>query len=134
MTFREKMQRFFYGRYGNDQLNNFLLAAYIVLCLFNIIVPTYAVSILMVIPLVAYFVRMFSRNVYKRQAENARFMKIWTPFRNWLMLQRDRIRDRKTHVYRKCPGCKSTLRLPRKPGVHQVACPKCRKKFGVRIK
>ena len=122
------------GRYGMDQLNKALLIVYIILTLINAIKPGYVISILMIIPLVALFVRMFSRNIYMRQAENAKFMKIWIPVKSWLILQRDRIRDRKTHIYRKCPQCKSILRLPRKSGVHQVTCPKCRNKFGVRIK
>ena len=134
MTFRDKVLRFFYGRYGNDQLNNAILALYVLLTIINIIKPSYKVTILTGVLLVTFFVRMLSRNIYRRQAENAKFMKIWAPAKNWLILTRDRIRDRKTHVYRKCPQCKSTLRLPRKPGVHQVACPKCRTKFGVRIK
>ncbi|MBQ7646291.1 MAG: hypothetical protein IJS94_03380, partial [Clostridia bacterium] len=100
MSLREKLQRFFFGRYGNDQLNNALLAVYAALALINIIKPSYAVTVLQIIPLVVFFVRMLSRNIYKRQAENAKFMKIWTPVRSWFVLQRDRIRDRKTHVYR----------------------------------
>jgi len=134
MSFRDKFARFMYGRYGNDQLNNGLLAVYFLLAFINLIKPTFVISILMAVPVVTVFVRMFSRNIYRRQAENAKFLKIWRPVKAWLTLQRDRIRDRKTHVYRKCPGCKSILRLPRRPGVHQVSCPKCGNKFGVKIK
>ena len=45
-----------------------------------------------------------------------------------------RIRDRKTHVYRTCPVCKSALRLPRTSGEHGVNCPACHGHFMVRIK
>ena len=134
MSFRSKLSRFFYGRYGNDELNTALLITYLVLALINLIKPTYTVSVLMLIPLVTMFVRMLSRNIYRRQAENTKFLKKWIPFKNWILLQRDKFRDRKTHAYRKCPNCKSILRLPRKPGVHQVSCPKCHNKFGVKIK
>ena len=45
-----------------------------------------------------------------------------------------RIRDRKTHVYRRCPVCKNVLRLPREVGDHGVNCPVCHGHFSVKIK
>ena len=45
-----------------------------------------------------------------------------------------RIRDRKTHVYRRCPVCKTVLRLARTPGDKGVNCPSCRGHFSVKIK
>lgn len=123
-----------YGRYGNDQLNNALLVLYFILGLINMIKPSFIISILMVVPLVTFFVRMLSRNIYRRQAENAKFLKVWRPFKSWVQFQRDRFRDRKTYAYRKCPQCGAILRLPRRQGVHQVSCPKCKNKFGVKIR
>lgn len=36
-----------------------------------------------------------------------------------------RLRDRKTHVFPKCPSCKKRLRLPRRKGMLEVNCPVC---------
>ena len=134
MSFRERLANFFNNRYGNDQLNVALLVVYAVLALINIIHPTAAVSIIMILLLGLIFVRMLSKNLFRRRRENAVFMKFWRPTGAWLRLQRDRIRDRKTRVYRKCPTCKAVVRLPRKPGVHTVVCPKCSNRFKVSIK
>ena len=122
-----------YGRYGNDQLNNALLVLYLILAVVDIFVPTFAISILMVAIIITVFVRMLSRNVYRRRTENEKFLKVWRPISSWIKFQRDKFRDRKTHAYRKCPDCKAILRLPRKPGSHTVSCPKCKKRFDVKI-
>ena len=58
------------------------------------------------------------------------FGKVWRAILRTLR----RIRDRKTHVYRSCPVCKSVLRLPRTSGEHGVNCPACHGHFMVRIK
>ena len=49
------------------------------------------------------------------------------------LLQKSKHRDRKTHVFRKCPACKSVLRLPRQKGKHTVRCPRCQHRFDVKI-
>ena len=45
-------------------------------------------------------------------------------------VQKERRKD-KEHIYRECPACGATLRLPRKQGKHTVLCPRCGNKFGV---
>ncbi len=122
-----------YGRYGNDQLNNALLILYLIIAVVNAIIPNFALSILMLAVIITVFVRMMSRNIYRRRAENQKFLKIWNPVKSWFKFQKDKFRDRKTHAYRKCPDCKAILRLPRKPGGHTVVCPKCKKRFDVKI-
>ena len=57
------------------------------------------------------------------------FRRMSAPFRRL----RVRWRDRKTHVFRKCPHCKKTLRLPRVPGDHFVNCPLCHTHFSVHV-
>jgi len=122
-----------YGRYGNDQLNNALLIFYLIIAVVNAIIPNLALSVLMFAVIITVIVRMMSRNIYRRRAENQKFLKVWNPIKSFFKFQRDKFRDRKTHVYRKCPDCKAILRLPRKPGAHTVVCPKCKKRFDVKI-
>ena len=78
--------------------------------------------------------RMLSKNVYKRRRENEAFMKIFRPVKNLFVLTKNRIRDVKGFRYRKCPHCKATLRLPKRKGEHSVICPRCKKRFTVKIK
>ena len=132
MSFKEKLSRFFYGRYGTDQFNNFLIILALILSVFNIFLKNYIIYIVQTIFIVTAFVRMLSRNIYKRRNENQIFLKIRKPVRAWIILQIDRVRD-KNHVYRKCTGCKAVIRLPKKKGKHKVTCPKCKTKFDVRI-
>lgn len=123
-----------YGRYGGDAFGKFLLWVYIALLLINlfagsiILLPLLelAVAVLMIF-------RMFSRNVYKRSAENRKYLEIMGKFKQSFNLTKSKWRDRKTHVYKKCPHCKAVIRLPKKKGDHKVDCPKCRREFSVKI-
>lgn len=137
--FKNKIQRFLYGRYGGDTLNNVLLGVYlfIVLAYFigSIFIPPAAVKVKLILSLLYYvititlfiliFYRMLSRNIAKRRRENERFC-------GFFRLRKNKIRDRKTHVYRKCPNCRAVLRLPRAKGKHNVVCPRCKHRFEVK--
>lgn len=78
--------------------------------------------------------RIFSRNVYARSRENEKFLKIWNPIKANGILTIRRIKEIKTHRFRKCPHCSTMLRLPRKTGEHTVECPRCHHDFEVRIR
>ena len=122
---REKFFRFMAGRNGADQLSrvcSYIALALIVVNLFtrNIVVWTLAIVVL----IYAYF-RIFSKNVYRRREENARYMalqnKAVTGVRNW----RDRMSQRRDYAFFRCPGCRAMLRVPRGKGKLRVTCRKC---------
>lgn len=133
MKFREKLARFMYGRYGGDQFNNFILIVVAILMIVNIFVNSYIMYAFYMGLWVWSLCRMLSRNIYKRRAENEKFLKAWNPVKNKFKLMKNKRRDRKTHVYKKCPGCKAVLRLPKQKGKHTVKCPKCHKRFDIKI-
>ncbi len=54
--------------------------------------------------------------------------------RKFFILQKNKLRDRKTHVYRECPRCHAVLRLPKKAGSHRAKCPRCTESFEVLVK
>ena len=132
-NFKNKLARFFYGRYGADTLNNVLTGIYlswlITFSIVDIFVNSIIFSIIGWLVTVAIFAlvmfRMMSRNIYKRRRENEKFC-------GFFKLQRNKFRDRKTHVYRKCPSCKAVLRLPKAKGKHTVVCPRCKNRFDVK--
>ena len=132
-NFKNKISRFFYGRYGNDTLGRTLLWIYIGLVLvytvISLFIPDaflYVIFLLLSCALVFYmFFRIFSRNIAARRKENEKFC-------GFFKLLRNRIRDRKTHVYRKCPKCRAVLRLPKSKGKHTVVCPRCGERFSVK--
>lgn len=134
--FRERVWLFMQGRNGVDALYNFQ----IILCLILIIVNFFLKGVASFIVSVLYFAliswalfRYMSKNLYKRRKENADFLRFVKGFTGFFRLQRDRFRDRKTHVYRRCKKCKNVLRLPKKPGKHRVCCPCCSHRFEVYI-
>lgn len=122
-----------YGRYGYDTLGKTMLVAYAVLLLsYTVISIFYNSALLYVFYLIASFAlaigiisRAFSKNITKRRAENEKFC-------GFFKLRRNKWRDRKTHIYRKCPSCRAVLRLPKAKGKHTVVCPVCKKRFDVK--
>ena len=130
---RESFARFMVGRYGPDQLYNFLFGSYVALLVLNLFVNSLLLALLELSVLIYMLFRLFSRNIYKRQKENAWYLEISKKPRDFFGLMKNRIRDRKTHVYRTCPACKSNLRLPKQKGKHTAVCPRCARRFEVNI-
>ena len=130
---KNKFYQFMYGRYGPDALGKFLLWVSVILMLVFSIVMIFVNSVWLYIAywacssaLGAWIIsRMFSKNIVARRKENEKFC-------NFFKLRRNKFRDRKTHVYRKCPDCKVVLRLPKAKGKHFVVCPNCKNRFKVR--
>ena len=77
--------------------------------------------------------RMMSRNIYVRRNENEKYKALLGKIRATFRLTKNRFRDRKTHVYRKCPYCRAVLRLKKIRGKHRAACPRCGKSFDVKV-
>lgn len=141
MRFRQRLASFMYGRYGADTLYWFSFGVILFLWILRVIFSalgfwfvSYVLSTLSTVVLVLAVFRFMSKNVYKRSAENRKFLQIFGKIKGKFTLMRDKYRDRKTHVFKKCPSCKATLRLPKKPGEHTVRCPKCSNRFDVKIR
>lgn len=132
-SFRERIARFMMGRYGIDRLYYFLLAICSILIVINIFVSSLIISMIETILFAYAIFRVMSKNIYKRQQENEKFIKIIDKPKKSINLQKCKHRDRKTHVYKKCPSCKNNLRLPKEKGKHTVVCPCCKNRFEVKI-
>lgn len=134
---KDAYARFMYGRYGADRLHMLLTVIALVLLVAEMLIPWFipklVVSALCWAVLIYSAFRVFSKNIYKRRAENEKFMRIVNRIKSRSALSKAKRRDRKTHVFKKCPECKNTLRLPRKKGKHSVKCPCCHKGFEVKI-
>ena len=125
---RNAIQRLMYGRYGNDHLNLFLMALYLLLYLVFVFVRLELLYWVSLALLAVTLFRMLSRNMERRRAENARFMRAAEPVLSWLRLRRTIRRD-KEHVYFKCPNCGQQLRVPRGKGKITVTCRGCGASF-----
>ena len=130
---RDAMARFMYGRNGVDQLNIAMLwvsigadllatilmrqrngLAYVGLALY------YGSVVLWVLVLF----RMFSRNLYKRQAENQKWLQARSLAPGAASAAKARRADTE-HKYFTCKRCKTICRVPVGKGKVIITCPKC---------
>lgn len=125
------LKKFMYGRYGGDNLSRALLILSFVLLIIVGFLPKslLGLEIVAYIPTAICIFRIFSRNIYKRQQENYKYLKIENDAKAWFKSKLNRIQDSKTHKYFTCPDCKQKLRVPRGQGKISITCPKCKKSF-----
>ena len=127
-------RRFMYGRYGSDQLSAFLFVLYVFLVLFQLAfrnsVPGVILMAVSYVVVFLYFFRFLSRNIYKRQRENQKFLNIWNPFKNYFKFIKLCIQERNgvKKLFR-CPKCHQTIRVPKGKGKIAITCPKCHFEF-----
>lgn len=126
---KQWFRRFMHGRYGVDQFSLFLLGVYIFLTVLNLFLRFRYMIYLYGIVLLICYLRIFSKNISKRRAENDRFLSVYRPIRRWLKDKKERIRDFRTHRYFTCPNCKQRLRVPKGKGEITITCIKCRHRF-----
>lgn len=134
---RSLLQRIFYGRYGYDKFNTFLIILYCITVIVNAFIRSVTVSVILLtfecVLLIYIFFRMFSKKIYARQRENYVYLNIIKKIKGWFSLKLRMFAERKTHKYHACPRCKAMLRFPNKKGSHTVRCPRCGNEFEVRI-
>ena len=129
--FMYKIADFLQGRYGIDELYKFLFIVFWVIAIISIVIRNPIIYLLEILICIYMMFRVFSRNIYKRQNENAKFLKIKNKVIEKIKLRKKKWAYRKTHIYRKCPNCKAEIRLPKKKGKHVCTCPRCKKDFDV---
>ena len=115
------LQRFMQGRYGTDKLNTLILIVGLVLCVGSMCMPMgWPVIVMTLLAYTCSFVVIFrclSRNTYKRNQENRRYLSFL-----------NRLKDRE-HRYFSCPKCRQSVRVPKGKGKISITCPRCREKF-----
>ena len=124
---RSAVARYMYGRNGMDQLGWATFIAEFVLTVVANLSHNYAVYILLrtmafTLTLLLFY-RLLSRNLVKRRAENAKFLRWWYALRTGFRDVRDRHAD-KAHKYVKC-SCGAWCRVPKGVGKVELMCPKC---------
>lgn len=129
---RERMARFMQGRYGNDQLNNFLLGLSLALIIIDLFARTHVMYFLGILCLVWSYVRMFSRRIGKRSAENRWYLSRTQGIRNFFAKKKRLRAMKKAYHLCKCPSCRQQIRVPKGKGQLEVTCPKCRCVFRTR--
>ena len=113
---KERMQRFMAGRYGNDQLNQFIFIVAIISMVLEIITRQSLFYTLTLVLLILAYVRVFSRNINKRYEENMKFLQKKDAILNKFRKQKYYAAQRRNfHIYT-CPQCKQKIRIPKGKG------------------
>ena len=133
MSILEKIKaglvKFMAGRRGADELSLAMLIGGALLSLLGTALHMPVLSLLSMAIYIFTLFRMFSRNIEKRYAENAAFLKLWNGMTSGIRQFFNRLKNMKKYKYFKCPECKSRLRLPRGVGEVTVTCGKCHHAF-----
>lgn len=106
-----------------DALNRFILILLFILIILTFFIHNFFLDLAKILLLVLFIFRVVSKDRVKRQKENEVFLKIirfpLKPFENWS--------EKKNFVFKKCPKCKTILKLPlpKKSGINHAKCPNC---------
>ena len=122
-------RRFMAGRYGSDPLNNALLILGIALIIVARILGWAWMNVFILALLCLCYFRMFSRKVYKRRAENEKYLRATAGLRLYFRGLRERWSQRRDYKFFRCPSCRTLLRVPKGKGKLKVVCRKCGNSF-----
>ena len=133
MNWRNKFTNFMYGRDGVDQFSRFIILIVFILCVLSMFIRTQILSLLILVLIVFTYYRMFSKNIYKRAAENEKYLQFISRFKrkngSTTYNNTQNAEQKKYYKYFKCPGCSQKIRIPRGHGKIEIKCPKCNTKF-----
>lgn len=130
--FNQRANDWMRGRYGVDELSNFLTAIAFVLIIINLFVHTAWLSLVGAALLVYALWRVLSTSTENRRNENEVFLDHAGRFRPWLHNPAAAFKEARTYKHAMCPDCGQKVRVPRGKGKLRVTCPKCHKKFEVK--
>ena len=125
-----KFARFMAGRYGTDRLNQFMLIVLLVCAVINMFIRNGYVSMLLtsweILLIVFIYIRMFSRNLTKRYAENQKYLAVENKVRPFFRTEKIYPAAEKglpTFIPAQTASRRFVFR--RENGKVSVRCPKC---------
>lgn len=129
MKLKDYIHKLSQNRYGYDQFTRFLLVITFFLYLFSVFLQSSMLNLLNLLLLIYIYSRIFSKNIYKRAAENDIYLNfVNSILRFFRIFKKTRGQHRYYHFY-KCPKCKQVLRIPKGHGKIEIKCPKCHHRF-----
>ena len=125
---RNWLRKVMTGRYGVDEFSRFLnttaMLSLVLSVLFNNGLSVFFL-LLSFGSLIWNYIRMFSRNTYKRRTENNAYLTIRYNLTRKVSGLKQRMQQKKYYRFYKCPKCGITTRVPKGKGKIRITCPKC---------
>ena len=125
---KEKLSRLMYGRYGIDQLGNFMMWAAVAMMIFGAVVRSSLIYTLALVLIVWADVRIMSKNHSKRYAENQKFLELKNRVVGFFRGGTRAFKD-KEHCYFRCPSCHQQVRVPKGKRPYRDPLPEMRNKI-----
>lgn len=126
---RERLRQFMMGRYGMDQLGQFMMWAILAAIILNILIKAHLPSLILdsveLAMLICLYMRIFSKNIGKRFDENQAFLRVRFYVTEYFKKLKFQFSQRKEYHIFKCPKCGQKIRIPRGHGKVSIHCPKC---------
>lgn len=116
--FTKKINKFFQGRHGMDDLGKMIVIVSIIIYIIGVLSRNSVVLGLAAAGMIYEFYRMMSKQCWDRREENRgykRYVKLW----------KVRYRERKNARIYMCNSCGRFVRVPKGKGKIQVKCPTC---------
>ena len=122
-----RLSGFMRGRYGRDKLYNVFCIVALVMIILSFIRPLHFFIYLALAVLIFTIYRALSKNIQARQKELEVYERIEHAVTGRVRILRDQWKYRDTHLYVKCPSCKTYIRIkkPPKGKTIRINCPKC---------
>lgn len=126
---RASIARFMAGRYGSDQLSFAMVMSALVMTLIGALSRIGLLTLMADAMLIVVFIRMLSKDRYKRAHENQVYLEKTQKMRQSFSEWSNRMKNSKKYRYFTCPKCKTRLRVPRGVGNVTITCKNCGEKF-----
>ena len=122
-------------RCGLDELNNFIMLIGFIFITIALFSHHWIFTVIGALLVVLCYVRVFSKNLEKRQKENAFYMKymgnvvkVVRRYKLSVKMWYKSLNDAE-YLYFVCSGCGQVIRIPKGKNKVSVRCPKCSKTF-----
>lgn len=125
---KEQIRRWMLGRYGVDQLGQFLNIAALILVIVGSISFRFLSTLGLALIIYQTF-RIFSRNIGRRSQENMAYISLKRKVTGRFKSVGQQAKQSRTHRFYSCPSCKQKVRVPRGKGKIMITCPKCKSQF-----
>ena len=126
---RASFARFMSGRYGADNLSYAMVITALVMTVIGALSGLGILTLMADALLIVMFVRMLSKDRYRRAHENQVYLEKTQRVRRAVTEWMNRVKNSKKYRYFTCPQCKTRLRVPRGVGNVTITCKSCGNRF-----